>query len=124
MKSIIFLFFVLIFPCLNVAANDFTVSKDVVSNELVMLDDLISATQQNLEIQLKLRELLQSYQQIQEQYLQKPDDNELLFQMVKHAHIIFEMIKENHLTQAFDPAFLGELTLVSKPVSKLGIPKP
>jgi|EndMetStandDraft_5_1072996.scaffolds.fasta_scaffold277414_2 hypothetical protein len=98
--------------------------KDVVRNELTMLEDLIEATQQNLDSQIKLRDLVKHYQDVQAKFLQNEEDNELLYQMVKAAHTILELIKEKQLTQSFDPAFLSELIVVSKPVAKLGIPKP
>jgi hypothetical protein len=98
--------------------------KNVLLNEISMLDNLINATEYTLNQQIKLRELIKKYQEIQARVLQGDDSNEVLFNMAKYADIILKTIKDNHLTQTFDPAFLGELSLVSKPAAKKGIPKP
>ncbi len=99
-------------------------NKNVIANEVMMLDQLIEASKQSLEIQIKLRDLILKYQELQTRYLEGQNDNEHLFIMAKSAKKILETIKENHLTPSFDPAFLGELTLISKPAAKRGIPKP
>jgi|694.fasta_scaffold28661_1 hypothetical protein len=99
-------------------------TNDLIGREIENLNDLIEATEKNLELQVKLRGMIKDYQKIQQNFLQNPEDNELLFQLVKNAHLILELIKEYRLNSLFDPAFLAELSLVSKPASKLGIPKP
>ena len=101
-------------------------SKNIIANELVMLDDLIQSTQRSLELQHKLRDSIQAYQEMQKKYLASDNqqDNELLFRMAKAARKILEMMTENQLSPLFDPAFLGELTLVSRPATKRGIPAP
>lgn len=98
--------------------------KVKVSNELATLDILIDATQRSLDNQKALRDLIKQYQSIQKTYLLHPDDNELLYQLVKVGHLAFENIKQNHLTQDFDPDFLGELSLCSQVAVKHNLPKP
>lgn len=95
-----------------------------IRDEIALLDDIIAASQENLQEQIKLRDLIKSYHEIQAKCLKDEQDQESLFQMIKTAHAILEIIKEKQLTQTFDPNFLTELTIVAKPASKLGIPKP
>ena len=96
----------------------------IVNNELVRLDTLIQATEQTLEGEKKLRGMIVEYQKFHEQFLKKPEDNELLFKVVKSAHKTLETIKENHLTQTFDKEFIDELTVLAQPATKRGIPNP
>lgn len=96
----------------------------MVTNELAMLDTLIAATQQSLDKQKALRELIKKYQELQRTYFDNSEDNELLLRMVKLAHKIMESINDNKLTHNFDPAFLSELNLFSQIASKYGVPKP
>lgn len=96
----------------------------LIHDELARLDTLIQATQQSLEGQKKLREKIVEYQKLQEEFAQNPKDNDVLLNMVKSAHRTLQAIKENHLTQTFDTDFIDELTVLSQPASKRGIPKP
>ncbi|MEI8365049.1 MAG: hypothetical protein WCF65_01405 [Parachlamydiaceae bacterium] len=96
----------------------------IVSHELLRLDTLIRATEQSLEGQKKLRSMIVDYQKLQEQFLKNQSDNELLLKVVKSAYKILQNIKENHLTQTFDTDFIEELTVLSQPAAKRGIPKP
>lgn len=100
-----------------------TEPADLIPNELARLDNLINTTQQNLQNQESLRKLIVAYQNIQNQYLQNTEDKESLFHMVKAAHKVLENIKQNHLTQIFDPKFISELTLFSQIANKRGIPR-
>jgi len=96
----------------------------LIGNEIVRLDTLIQATEQSLESQKKLRVQILEYKKLQELYLQNPKDNELLLKLVKSAYRTFQTIKNNHLTQTFDSDFIDELTVLSQPATKRGIPKP
>lgn len=96
----------------------------LIGNEIVRLDSLIQATQQSLEGQKKLRGLIVEYQKTQDLYLARAQDNDLLFKLVKSAHKTLESIKENNLTQTFDPDFINELTVLSQAANKRGVPKP
>lgn len=98
--------------------------KEVVANEIARLDLLIEATSRSLEQQRKLRDMIVEYQKTQARYMDNPEDNELLYQLIKRAYGILEVIKGQHLEGAFEPEFLSELSLLSKPALKSGIPKP
>lgn len=108
----------------NAAESPIIEPKEVVANEIARLDLLIEATQQSLEQQRKLRDMIVDYQKVQSRYLDSPEDNELLYQLIKKAYAILEIIKAQHLEAAFEPEFLSELSLLSKPALKSGIPKP
>ncbi len=94
------------------------------SNEAIMLKSLIEATQRSLEQQKALLEQVKKYQEMQQSYLQQPEDKDLLLQVAKSAQRLLENIQANHLTQAFEPDFLSELTLFSQVAAKRGAPKP
>lgn len=96
----------------------------LINNELARLDTLIQATQQSLEGQKQLRSSIEEYKKIQEQFFKQSDDNDILFSMVKSAHRTLKLIKDNHLTQSFDPEFIDELTVLAQAANKRGIPKP
>jgi len=95
----------------------------IISNEISRLDTLIQATEQSLEEQRKLREMIYEYQKLQDKFEKNPNDNELLFKIIKSAYKVLQSIKENHLTQTFDTEFIDELTIMSQPATKRGIPK-
>lgn len=99
-------------------------SQNKETNEFVILDSLIAATQQSLESQKTLREWVKQFKEIQNQCLLNPEDSDLLLRAVKVARRTLECMKENHLTQAFDPEFISELSLFAQVASKRGIPKP
>lgn len=96
----------------------------LIGNELARLDTLIQATQQSVEGQKKLRERIFDYQKVLDLYLQQPNDNDLLFQLVKSAYRTLESIKDNHLVNTFDPDFINELSVLSQAANKRGVPKP
>lgn len=96
----------------------------LIGNELTMLDNLIEVTQQNLERQEALRELVKEYQKVHDQYMKNIDDKELLYGLIKKAYRLLENIKESHLEHAFAPEFISELTVFSQVAAKRGVPKP
>jgi len=127
-KYLILCFFMLALTgfCPGIYA-DFASIKDpaaLLENELTRLDRLIQATQRSLECEIKLREQIVEYKKIQEEYLKRPEDNDLLFKMIKSAHRTIKSIKENHLTESFDPEFIDELTVLAQAANKRGVPKP
>lgn len=113
--------------CLQVQADDSFAIKDpaaLIDQEISRLEWLIQATEQSLAGQKKLHTQIKEYQKYHEQYLDKPEDNDLLVKLIKNAYRTLEAIKENHLTYTFDSDFIDELTVLSQPAKKRGIPKP
>lgn len=96
----------------------------LIGNEISRLDTLIQATELSLEGQKKLRGQILEYQKLQDQYLGNSKDNDLLMKLVKSAYRTLQTIKDNHLEQTFDADFIDELTILSQPASKRGIPRP
>lgn len=96
----------------------------LINNELARLDTLIQATEKSLDGQKQLRGYILEYQKLQEQFLKNPKDNDMLLKVVKSAYRTLQSIKENHLTQNFDSDFIDELTVLSQPAAKRGVPKP
>jgi hypothetical protein len=96
----------------------------LIDDEIARLDTLIQATEQSFDGQKKLRLLIVEYQKNQKIYLKNSRDNDLLFKVIKSAHRVLQSIKENNLLHTFDPDFIDELTILSQPAAKRGIPKP
>lgn len=96
----------------------------IIDHEIIRLDDLIKATEQSLEVQKRLKGEIIEYQKAQNQFLANPKDNEQLLKVVKAAHKTLRTIKDNHLEALFDADFIDELTVLSQPAAKKGIPKP
>lgn len=95
----------------------------IVATELTRLDTLIQATEKSLEGQKQLRLYIVEYQKAHEQFLKKPNDNDVLYKVIKAAHRTLQSIKDNNLTQNFDTDFIDELTVLSQPASKRGVPR-
>lgn len=98
--------------------------SDSAANELKMLDALIEVTQQNLEAQKQIKQLVAEYQKAQKKYLKNTEDKEQLIRTIKIAYKAHEAIRNNYLTQAFTPEFMSELSMFAQIASKRGIPKP
>lgn len=98
--------------------------KALIGNEIVKINTLIHATECSLEAQKKLYAQIMEYNQLQEQYLKNSKDNDLLLKLVKSAYRTLQTIKDNHLELNFDADFIDELTVMSQPIKKRGIPRP
>lgn len=107
----------------SLCAEEPTARKNLISQELAMLEEIIASTQETLKTEIRLRELIQQYQTLQEKVLKDEDNYELLYQLAKKGSETLELIKANHMLHTFDPAFISELNIVSKPAMKRGIPK-
>jgi hypothetical protein len=86
----------------------------VIPSNLSSLELLIRATQQQHEFQLALLDEIIAYQKVRDLYLQKPEDKELLFRVVKRADRVLEDIKMAKLTHLFDAEFLKELNMFAR----------
>lgn len=92
--------------------------KSKEGTELADLDFLLAGTEKSLQRQKELRERIVRFQELKARSMQDETNYELLFRLSKSAFAVLETIKEEHLIQIFDPAFISELTLLSKPASK------
>lgn len=111
--------FILLFICFIGALH-----ADELSKEIDLVGDMIASAENAIKNLQSLQSDLKKYQAIRKVCLENPDDNESLYKMIKLAQSILDQIKIAQLTTVFEPSFLSELTIVSKPASKLGIPKP
>lgn len=93
-------------------------------NQVALLDNLIEVTEKNLEAQKALKQQVQSYLALQNEYMKNPNDKDKTLKMVQEAYYLHEKIKEAHLTQAFSTDFISELIFFSEIANKRGIPKP
>lgn len=100
------------------------INKNTPSNEISTLDLLIKSTEQSVENQKYLRQLIVKYQDSLKLYLKDPDNSDRMLSTAKEAYRALECIKENYLESTFDPKFIEELTVFAKVANKRGIPKP
>lgn len=97
--------------------------KEIINLQLKSLDHLTEMTKMTLATMTQLRASLVKYQTIQQLYLQHTKDKELLYRMTKLANEMLLEIKGAHLTHAFDPEFISELSMLSKIYKKNELPK-
>lgn len=90
--------------------------------ELQNLENLISLTLQNLEELQGLKSSIMDFKKLQSQYLDQPQNKELLLRTGNTAKRILEQIKNLHLIHIFDAKFLSELSLFAKMVKKPSLP--
>jgi len=86
--------------------------------EAIVMNNLIAITKKSVEMQEKIKMELATYQKYNLDFIQNPNDKELLFQTIKSADRLFRSINEAHLTDNFSPEFLNELTLFSQLAKK------
>ncbi|NGX42300.1 MAG: hypothetical protein K940chlam7_00578 [Chlamydiae bacterium] len=91
---------------------------------LMSLDQIIKITGESYNNLQTLRKEIVEYKKLQERYVKNPNDRVLLFQLAGKAGGVFEKIKENELTYAFDAEFLKELSLFSRIAKKTGPQRP
>jgi hypothetical protein len=96
----------------------------VIEKELSMLSELIESSKVHLKNLVFLKESIDNYRKLQACCMENLEDQETLYKMIKLAQTILVNIKQNQLIPLFDPAFISELTILSKPAAKLGIPRP
>jgi len=94
-----------------------------IKDEIAKLHDLIAVTEFQLKEQQALEKRLLDYEALQQRYLHDPDNNELLFLMVKSAFRLKKTINALHLDHAFTDSFIKELSAFSEIAAKRGIPK-
>jgi hypothetical protein len=97
--------------------------KEIIAIQLKTLDHLVDMTKLTLENMGQLRTSIANYQKIQELYLTRTSDKELLYRMTKMADQLLKEIKAANLSHAFDVEFLSELNLLAKFYRKNELPK-
>ncbi|CCB85381.1 putative uncharacterized protein [Parachlamydia acanthamoebae UV-7] len=102
----------------------FNQSIESEANPLAQLDHVIKASEELSQQQKQLKELLTEYVRMQNEYIHNQQDREMLFRLVKVAYKAQTLIEETHLSHAFPPEFLKELSLFSQVGAKRGLPRP
>ncbi len=88
--------------------------KEIINLQLKSLDRLRLMTKLTLEKINEIYAAIVKYQMIQEVYLQRPKDKEVLFRMAKMASHLLKEINSANLQHAIDPDFIKELKLFDK----------
>ena len=102
----------------SLSAADLLDPKELIVHEISKLNILIESTERSLGQEKQLREHMENYQKLHSLYLEEEENDQLLLQLVKTAHVILQTIKELRLETTFEPDFISELTVVSKPAVK------
>lgn len=84
------------------------------SAELIVLDDLIEATEQSVDRQKELRKDIKAYQQQQQKFIKDMNDRTLASDLIQSAQDILKTIHDNHLEHLFSSEFIRELTFMSQ----------
>lgn len=87
------------------------------------LDALIASTEGLVAKQKSLKETLEKYQSLHDEYIEDMDNKALLLKCAKQAHIALELIKNERLSMLFDSSFISEMTLFAKLAAKPALPK-
>src|SRR5205085_4440035 len=87
--------------------------KEDPKDEIARLDQLITATEENLQKEKALREILVKYKQIEMLAIKNPDDVDNLLKLVSLAKKARESIVDLALEDYFSPQFLEELKKLS-----------
>lgn len=104
-----------------VALLSFPLYADIITDELTNLDNLIDVTRQNLQNELELKKLIESFGDLQKQSQKNKDDKELFLKLVHLSQKIEHKIEESCLAQTFSPEFLEEIHQLSQIGSKHGV---
>lgn len=117
-------YFISLFTLYLTMNSSLSAHENNTAKEIALVDDLIGSAQSTLSNLTYLKEMLSKYQTLQDNYMKDSSDTEALYQMIRLAHEILGNIKTSQMTTLFEPSFLSELSIISKPATKLGIPKP
>ena len=98
------------------------VKVEETADDLQKLDLLITITQENIEKQKKLRQLLINYREVEQSCIQNSNDPKLLLQLVSSAKKLHDGIDECYLHDYFRHEFLEELKKLTKLAEKKNIP--
>lgn len=91
---------------------------------VAVLDHIIELTKENLRSEMKLRDLVLSYQELRDAYLEDTQNKKLLAKAVRAADEVEKAIITTNLEHAFPQEFLKELAMFAKPAKKQGFSRP
>jgi hypothetical protein len=93
-------------------------------DEVKTIDQLISATSRQLEMQKQMRELMLQFKKQREEFIQGNQTKAHASKMLRTARQIYEMITANHLEHLFAKDYLDELTFFSSIIGKTAVTRP
>ena len=93
-------------------------------DEFKAIDQLISATTQELEAQKQMKELMLQFKKQREEFVQGNQTKSHAGRMVRTARQIYELITSHHLEHLFAKDYLDELTFFSSIAGKSALTKP
>ena len=106
----------------EVVSEDINRAEDIdivhYENEVETMDHLISVTEQHLNAQKKLRNLIAEFKKQKDRFFKGAQTKKHSFKMVKTASQILHLIHENYLQQLYSPEYLEELTMFSSIAEK------
>lgn len=91
---------------------------------MVIVDRLIQNSQNQLDTQIHLKELMIRFNHLKEAFVQGDESKKTASAMVYTAREILEIISDQHLEFHFSKDYLDELTLFSSIAGKNGIKRP
>lgn len=97
--------------------------KEIIGLQLKSIDHLMNLTKETYQTLEQLHKGIVNYQTVQNLYLDRPSDKELLYRMTKMANLLLKEIKRANLTHAFDPEFISELSMLANIYQKHELPK-
>ena len=94
------------------------------NDEMKIIDQMISATSRQLEMQKQMKELMMQFKKQREEFVQGNQTKSHAGRMVRTARQIYEMITSNHLEHLFAKDYLDELTFFSSIAGKAAVTRP
>lgn len=96
----------------------------VTEDEVSTLEQLISATEAQLEAQKQLKQLMLQFQKQREEFVQGNQSRTHASRMVRTARQIYEMITSNHIEHLFAKDYIEELSFFSSIAGKTSVTRP
>jgi hypothetical protein len=93
-------------------------------DEVLAIDRLITATKEQLALQVRLKELMVDFKKQKETFIQGEQTKQHAGRMVRTARSILEIISDQHLQYLFSVDYMQELSMFSSIAGKNGIKRP
>lgn len=93
-------------------------------DEVVVVERLIAASQEQLSTQERLKELMINFKKQKELFIQGEQTKKQASLMVRTAREILDIISKQHIQYLFAPDYIQELTLFSSIAGKNTIKRP
>lgn len=116
MKSLLTLILVVLLCC--------TTGLSAYVAEVAAVDRLIGVTEQKLEAQKKLKDLMVAFEVHKERFSKGEQSKEHALRMVKSARQILEVITAEHMQHLFSSEYMDELVMFSSIAGKTTCARP